>query len=631
MDRFWASYRAMFSPSIILPLAAAFLIPVLSSATETPNSSAVIHAEPLNHGQVSPRLFGNFVELLDDVVPGVWAEMLNDRSFEGVLPMRSQGYFDGTPDLCDREWDRNDTWTLDSANPFRGARSAKLTASRDSSAVLTQSGLSTKMGMGYAFTGYLRADNPGLKAILSLKTLLPDGKWMTLASADLSGFSKEWNKFSASMTSTGRSAEAVFELRVEGDGSLWADKVSLMPADNQSGWRKDAVEAVKEIAPPIIRWGGSVVDPGEYRWKNCIGDRDLRESFPNKAWGRLDSNDVGIDEFCQFCEAVGAEPLICVSFADGPESAADLVHYCNGDAQSKWGARRAANGHPAAYRVKDWQIGNEIRGDDARYLAGIEDFIHAIKQADPDAKTMSSYPAQKLIDHVRKDLSFICPHYYTRDIAGCEQKLNDLTRMIDAAPGCENLKIAVTEWNVSGGEWGMMRARQMTLESALFNARLLNVFLRHCDKVEIATRSNLSNSFCGATFETNDSGVLRRPCHYLMEMYRRHARPIPLKVDAAAAGPDIFACASADGKSLTIFAVNSKDTPREWNLRSSGFEKPPHIVSAETLHDTRDAQQIDVMNHWSAPRRVITTPLKTEQDALVLPPFSVTTIECESR
>jgi alpha-L-arabinofuranosidase len=57
--------------------------------------------------------------------------------------------------------------------------------------------------------------------------------------------------------------------------------------------------------------GGSTVDPGGYQWKNGIGDRDLRAPFENTNWGRLDSNDVGVEEFVRFCRAVDAEPLIC--------------------------------------------------------------------------------------------------------------------------------------------------------------------------------------------------------------------------------------------------------------------------------------------------------------------------------
>ena len=95
-----------------------------------------------------------------------------------------------------------------------------------------------------------------------------------------------------------------------------------MPEQNRRGWRRDVVEAIKESRSAVIRWGGSAVDPGAYRWKGGIGDRDLRVPFHNTNWGRIDSNDVGIGEFCEFCELVGAEPLVCVSFSDGAASAA---------------------------------------------------------------------------------------------------------------------------------------------------------------------------------------------------------------------------------------------------------------------------------------------------------------------
>jgi len=48
--------------------------------------SLKISSKPAHSGRINPMLFGNFIELLDDLVPGMWAEMLNDRGFEGVVP-----------------------------------------------------------------------------------------------------------------------------------------------------------------------------------------------------------------------------------------------------------------------------------------------------------------------------------------------------------------------------------------------------------------------------------------------------------------------------------------------------------------------------------------------------------------
>src|SRR5262245_9680009 len=83
---------------------------------ETGQARVLVHAESLNDGRVDPRLFGNFVELLDDVAPGLWAEMLNDRTFAGVKPMFSDFYHDGTPNFCDREWEAETGLAYDSEN-----------------------------------------------------------------------------------------------------------------------------------------------------------------------------------------------------------------------------------------------------------------------------------------------------------------------------------------------------------------------------------------------------------------------------------------------------------------------------------------------------------------------------------
>src|ERR1035441_6637743 len=106
------------------------------------------------------------------------------------------------------------------------------------------------------------------------------------------------------------------------------------------------------------------------------------------------------------CEVTGVAPLICLSFSDGPQNAADLVEYCNGDSQKGWGAKRAANGHPAPYRAKYWQIGNEINGDDENYVSQFPRFVELMKQADPAVEILSSFPTQKLLDRVGKDIAF---------------------------------------------------------------------------------------------------------------------------------------------------------------------------------------------------------------------------------
>jgi alpha-N-arabinofuranosidase len=612
-------------------LSAGLALPTGWAAAQSAKVSTIVHSQPLHSGRIDPKIFGNFIELLDDVVPGMWAELLNDRSFEGVVPPVNWCYYDGSPDICDRAWGTNSTWAYDTSNAFNGRRRARLTPSTQP-ATLTQSGLGTSKGMTYFFSGYLRAD-AGVKASVRLKFLLPSGDWATLASAELPTPSTQWQKYTAKLVSNGQTDRAVFELLAEGSGSLWADKLSLMPEDNQRGWRRDVVEVIKEVRPAVIRWGGSSVDPGHYLWKNGIGDRDLRTPWLNENWGRIDPNDVGIDEFCQFCELTGVDPLVCISFADGPQSAADQVEYCNGGPSTTWGAKRAANGHPAPYHVKYWQVGNEISGNDPQYLSQIAGFIAAMKKSDPSVSLMTSFPTQRLLDTIGKDIAFVCPHHYTTDLGECERDFDRISQMIDHTAGCGQIKMAVTEWNIDAGSWGLGRAKQATLESALLNARYLNLMLRHSDKVEMACRSNLANSYCGAIIETgvSGSGVLRRASFYTMKLYALHARPIPLWLDRYNERLDLFACGTEDRSAAVLFAINLKPEPVELSVGFSGFGTGARVAQAEGLYDTLQAGQPDVINHWKVPDRLRIAAVSTSADKVSLPGLSVTAIECNTR
>jgi alpha-L-arabinofuranosidase len=606
----------------------ALLAATIPVAAQDSHTNAIVRAEPLAGGRIEPTLFGNFMELLDDVVPGSWAELLNDRSFAGVVPTANWVYYDGSLDICDRQWDTNATWSYDSENPFNGKRCAKLTAG-PAPASLTQSGLSARKDLEYSFSAYIRGDS-GIKVTVLLKALLPTGEWLTLASAELPAPSSEWKKQAVKMTSKGQTDRAVLELRAEGQGSLWVNKLSLMPGDNKNGWRADVVEAIKEIRPSILRWGGSTVDPGGYRWKNGIGDRDLRTPWANENWGRIDPNDVGMDEFCQFCELTGAAPLICVSFSDGAQSAHDLAEYCNGGPDTDWGAKRAANGHPAPYNVKYWEVGNEVNPDDASYLDQFSGFIKAIRSVDAGAKIMTTAPSQKLFDRVGRDIDFVCPHHYTTDLNECESDFQRIAGMIYHTPGCSQVKIGVTEWNIDAGSWGLGRARQATLRAGLQNARYMNLMMRHSDKVKIANRSNLANSYCGATILTAacGTGVLRQPSHYIMKLYSLHAKPVPLSVQGYDKRLDVFACGSDDKKSLVLFVVNPTRDPVAFAPGFAGFDPAPHLVSAETVCDVLNLSQPDVENHWQEPERVRMIRLPVTDGAVRLPPLSATALEC---
>jgi alpha-N-arabinofuranosidase len=572
--------------------------------------------QPLHDGRIRPTLFGNFIELLDDLVPGMRAEMLNDRGFEGIVPAANWVYYDGSPTLCDRTWDRSDAWFIERNGAFNGSRCARL----DVPAELSQSGLAIKAGETYRLSAYVRAEGDvRLEAFLGVRK--PDGTFADLAAANPDKPGDKWARVSASLKATGTSDHAVVRLRTRGKGKVWVDQVSLMPDSNRFGWRADVIDAIKECRPAVIRWGGSAVDPGRYRWKDGVGDRDRRPPFRNEPWGRIDTNEVGINEFCQFCELVKAEPLVCVSFNDGPASAADLVAYCNAAADTSAAKKRAADGRPEPYRVKYWQLGNELNGNDDAYIKKCREFITAMKAADPSIALLSSFPAPKVVAELGKDLSHLAPHHYTRDLNFCEADFLKLKKLIAAGPAARHLRLAVTEWNFTAGDWGLGRGKMLTLEGALWNAQYLNLMGKHSDIVEMACRSNLTNSYCSGIIGTTPGGMVKRPSYHVMKLYAEHTKPIPLYAGRPADGLDVLICADEGRKHACVFAVNLRREPITVRLEG------PEVNSMDAVVDTQDRRQPDVMNHADAPDRVKSVTLRGTGNTIILPALSACAIE----
>ncbi len=609
------------------------LLILLAAGASLPQAAGTvplkIFPEPLNEGRITPLFYGNFIELLDDLIPGMWAEMLGNRGFEGVEPTAGWVYHQGARNLGDRDWDPDPSWTLDAEKPFNALRSARLTAAAGKPGRLVQGGLAVRQGMTYRFSGWFRSDAPGLETAVTLKAALPDGHWMTLGTVPLPPAGADWSRREATFTSSGTTDRAVFELSVRGSGHLRADKLSLMPGDAVDGWRRDVVDATREMRPAILRWGGSTVDPGGYKWKDGIGERDRRSPFRNPVWGRLDTMDVGIEEILSFCRAVGAEPLVCVSFGDGPASARDMVEYLNGPASTPWGRKRADNGHPAPYGVKYWQVGNEI--DEPGYPARCAEFCRVVRAAEPAAVILTSFPTPELIDQVKDAADLYCPHYYRSDLQGVDEDITRLQALLRAKIPGRPVRLGVTEWNIDAGSWGLGRGRLYTLSCALFEARFLNLLHRHADIIALATRSNLCNSFCGGTIQTNAAGLFRIPAFHVMALYAGHSKPVPVRISEPPAGVDVSACAAEDRRSATVFIVNTRKEPVDLEIDASALAPGMDVVEARCLADAQDRRQPDVINFWDHPDRVRVGPAARVGRAVRAPALSVTVVDCAAR
>jgi alpha-N-arabinofuranosidase len=568
-------------------------------------------------GTIHPTQYGQFIEYLCNLVPGMWEEKLYDGGFEGLSAYKVV-YLKET-DFREKAWrpcgatNRAD-FALDRSNPVSGATAQRITVKDGAPCTvgIAQDGLAVQHGTACEFSCYLRQEGVDGSVQVSLER---EGKALASCTFEPKG---EWKKYHARLDSAESETNATLRISFRGPGTLWLDDGSLMPDDNVGGWRRDVVDAVKALKPGVIRFGGSALDDpnlGDFEWKDTIGDPDKRKTF--RAWGGLQPAGAGLEEIVQFCRLVEAEPLVCVRFSKRrPADAAEEVQYFNGAADTLMGKLRAKNGHPEPYHIKYWQIGNERSGAD--YEAQLAAFCKAMKEADPSIVLSSSYPTEGVLRGAGDQLGYVCPHQYDcADLAACEQELDATRELIRRFGGGRPIKAAVTEWNTTGGDWGPGRAKLWTLENALACSRYHNLLHRQADLVEIADRSNLTNSFCSGIIQTDNHRLYKTPTYYAQQLYATFAGTQPLRIDPAVSfrdAPDVSATLSEDGSVVTLFAVNPTldDVARPLDL--STFGDHGQEIRAWTLADRQKAGEPDATNSFGDPERISPTASKFRAD-----------------
>ena len=144
-----------------------------------------------------------------------------------------------------------------------------------------------------------------------------------------------------------------------------------------------------------------------------------------------------------------------------------------------------------------------------------------------------------------------------------------MTRVIsELAPG-RTIPLIINEWNTS-----LPVPRQHSMESALYGARLMNVFERSGDIVEMTAVSDLVNGWSGGIIQASRHDVFVTPTYLVIRLYNEHlgrdrlaARVSSPTFDSSIEGTrvpvlDIVASRSADGRQLFVKAVNTEPSAR---------------------------------------------------------------------
>lgn len=150
---------------------------------------------------------------------------------------------------------------------------------------------------------------------------------------------------------------------------IWVGEESDIP--NYNGLRKEVVDALKKIEPPIIRWpGGCYADT--YHWRDGVGPRENRKITYNENFGteEIENNHFGTHEFIELCKLVGAEPWININLLSGSvKEMVDWIEYCNRPSGTSLSNERITNGSEEPFNVEYWGIGNEAWAGGGNYTA----------------------------------------------------------------------------------------------------------------------------------------------------------------------------------------------------------------------------------------------------------------------
>ncbi|UFU06486.1 alpha-L-arabinofuranosidase C-terminal domain-containing protein [Ruania halotolerans] len=189
----------------------------------------------------------------------------------------------------------------------------------------------------------------------------------------------------------GHFLESAFFGNIEG-GVL--DEGSALAVDEPGllqGVRSDVLDLVRDLEPGVIRWPGGNFTSA-YHWEDAVGPRDERPTRLELAWGELETNRFGTDEFLAWCEQVGAPAYLAHSARDVDE-AVRWVEYTNAHQDTALTRRRAANGRSEPWNVRYWGVGNEVYGPwqmghrtAEQYAADALEHARFMRAVDPDIR-----------------------------------------------------------------------------------------------------------------------------------------------------------------------------------------------------------------------------------------------------
>jgi alpha-N-arabinofuranosidase len=435
-----------------------------------------------------------------------------------------------------------------------------------------------------------------------------------------------WKKYELTLTTKADvkpTADARFVISTDRLGLYYFNLVSLFPPtynNKPNGFRPDLIKMMADMKPKFLRFpGGNYLEgpliTDAFPWKTSLGPLEQRPGHKG-SWGYRASDGLGMLEFLQWCEDIGAEPLLAVyagyslngdHIDAGPlltpyvDDALDEIEYVMGDVNTRWGAKRAADGHPAPFKLTYIEVGNEDFFDRSNSYDGrFKQFRAAIEKKYPSLHVISTidekqFPNLKITGNNKPEV--VDEHYY-RDSWSMWQNASQYDRYDRNGP-----KIFVGEWATREG------APTTNLNAALGDAAWMTGMERNADLIIMSCYAPLFVNVNTATSTAPkawqwDSDLIGynaltsygSPSYYVQKLFGNYLgdKVIPITADhiptqpkpltkrdstngitIAPQVPTVFYSATMDEKTGTVYLklVNTTGKKQPVNINLNGVAK----------------------------------------------------------
>ena len=423
------------------------------------------------------------------------------------------------------------------------------------------------------------------------------------------------------------------------------------PLADDQGFRKDVINLVRQLDISIVRYPGGNFVSG-YNWTDGIGPKRNRPRRLDYAWHSIETNEIGIDEFVDWCRKAGTQAMTVVNLGTGsPQDAGYMLEYCNHPSGTYWSDLRKKNGHKQPHNIRTWCLGNEMDGpwqicrltaeeygrkacETAKIMKWIDPAVELVV-AGSSGPSMASYPEwdRVILENTYEQVEYISLHRYYGNHGNMEDFLAsfvDMNYFIKSISSTADyvkakkrskriLNLSLDEWNIWYATKGLesqwkvappLLEQRYSLLDALVLGGIMCTLLNNSDRVKMACLAQLVNSI-EPIYTQKGGTAIKQAIYYPFQQVSLYGRgkaiktlvtcpKFETKLYGEAPVLQIAATYCEKDGSITIFVLNcgqQEDVELTVDLRSFG-----EVMCIE--HIVMDAHNLNASNSFEHPEDI---------------------------